>query len=87
MDQLTKAIAAVLKASNHTPYAITNGVGLARSQLTRLLSSESSLNTDSIDEMRKTPPATPALAPPVTAQSRTSRRTPARRKRGSWKRL
>jgi transcriptional regulator with XRE-family HTH domain len=51
MGQLTKAIAAAVKASNQTPYAIAKGAGVARSQLSRLLSGERGLNTDTIERL------------------------------------
>lgn len=51
MGQLTKAIAAAVKASDQTPYAISKGAGVARSQLSRLLSGERGLNTDTIERL------------------------------------
>lgn len=51
MGQLTKAIAAAVKASDQTPYAIAKGAGVARSQLSRLLSGERGLNTDTIERL------------------------------------
>jgi len=51
MGQLTKAIAAAVKASDQTPYAIAKGAGVARSQLSRLLSGERGLNTDTIEKL------------------------------------
>jgi transcriptional regulator with XRE-family HTH domain len=51
MGQMTKAIAAAVKASDQTPYAIAKGAGVARSQLSRLLSGERGLNTDTIERL------------------------------------
>lgn len=51
MGQLTKAIAAAVKASDETPYAIAKGAGVARSQLSRLMSGERGLNTDTIERL------------------------------------
>ena len=51
MGQLTKAIAAAVKASNQTPYAIAKGAGVARSQLSRLLSGERGMTTDTIERL------------------------------------
>lgn len=51
MGQLTKAIAAAVKASDQTPYAIAKGAGVARSQLSRLLSGERGLNTETIERL------------------------------------
>ena len=51
MGQLTKAIAAAVKASDQTPYAIAKGAGVARSQLSRLMSGERGLNTDTIERL------------------------------------
>jgi transcriptional regulator with XRE-family HTH domain len=51
MGQLTKAIAAAVKASGQTPYAIAKGADVARSQLSRLLSGERGLNTDTIERL------------------------------------
>jgi plasmid maintenance system antidote protein VapI len=53
MGQLTKAIAAAVKASDETPGAIAKGAGVARSQLSRLLSGERGLNTDTIERLAK----------------------------------
>jgi len=49
MGQLTKAIAAAVKASDQTPYAIAKGAGVARSQLSRLMSGERGLNSETIE--------------------------------------
>ncbi len=51
MGQLTKAIAAAVKASDQTPYSIAKGAGVARSQLSRLMSGERGLNTDTIERL------------------------------------
>jgi transcriptional regulator with XRE-family HTH domain len=51
MGTLTAAIAAAVKASDQTPYAIAKGAGVARSQLSRLLSGERGLNTDTIERL------------------------------------
>ena len=51
MGQLTKAIAAAVKASDQTPYAIAKGAGVARSQLSRLLSGERGMTTDTIERL------------------------------------
>jgi transcriptional regulator with XRE-family HTH domain len=51
MGQLTKAIAAAVKASDQSPGAIAKGAGVARSQLSRLLSGERGLNTDTIERL------------------------------------
>lgn len=51
MGQLTEAIAAAIKASDQTPYAIAKGAGVARSQLSRLLSGERGLDTETIERL------------------------------------
>ena len=51
MGQLTNAIAAAVKASDQTPYAIAKDAGVARSQLSRLLSGERGLNSDTIERL------------------------------------
>jgi transcriptional regulator with XRE-family HTH domain len=51
MGQLTKAIAAAVKASDQTPYAIAKGAGVARSQLSRLLSGERGMTTDTLEKL------------------------------------
>ncbi len=51
MGQLTEAIVKAIKASDETPGAIAKGAGVARSQLSRLLSGERGLNTDSIEQI------------------------------------
>lgn len=51
MDRLTKAIAVAVMASDESPAAIAKGAGIARSQLSRLLSGERGLNTDTIERL------------------------------------
>lgn len=51
MGQLTKAIASAVKASEQTPYAIAKGSGIARSQLSRLMSGERGLNTETVEKL------------------------------------
>jgi transcriptional regulator with XRE-family HTH domain len=51
MGQLTQAIVAAIKASNETPGAIAKGAGVARSQLSRLLSGERGLNTETVERL------------------------------------
>lgn len=51
MGQLTQAIVAAIKASNETPGAIAKGSGVARSQLSRLLSGERGLNTETVEKL------------------------------------
>jgi transcriptional regulator with XRE-family HTH domain len=51
MGQLTNAIAAAVKASEQSPYAIAKGAGVARSQLSRLLSGERGLNSETIERL------------------------------------
>lgn len=51
MGQLTKAIAEAVKASDQSPYAIAKGADVARSQLSRLLSGERGLNTETIERL------------------------------------
>ncbi len=40
-----------MNASDQTPYAIAKGAGVARSQLSRLMSGERGLNTDTIERL------------------------------------
>ena len=40
-----------MKASEQTPYAIAKGAGVARSQLSRLLSGESGMTVDTIERL------------------------------------
>ncbi|MFO0815925.1 MAG: helix-turn-helix transcriptional regulator [Gemmatales bacterium] len=51
MGKLTKAIVAAVKASDQTPYAIAKGSGVARSQLSRLMSGERGLNSETIERL------------------------------------
>ena len=51
MGQLTKAIAAAVRASDETPYAIAKGAGVARSQLSRMMRGESRMNADTIERL------------------------------------
>jgi transcriptional regulator with XRE-family HTH domain len=51
MGKLTEAIAVAVKASDQTPYAISKGAGVARSQLSRLLSGERGLSVDTIERL------------------------------------
>ena len=51
MGQLTKAIAAEIRASEQTPGAIAEGAGVARSQLSRLLSGERGMAVDTIERL------------------------------------
>lgn len=48
---MTIAIQEAIRASDETPYAIAKGAGVARSQLSRLLSGESGLSVDSIERL------------------------------------
>lgn len=51
MGKLTDAIATAVRERDETPYAIAKGAGVARSQLSRLLSGERGLNTDTIERL------------------------------------
>jgi plasmid maintenance system antidote protein VapI len=51
MGQLTDAIAAAVRASNETPYAIAKGAGIARSQLSRMMRGESGMTADTIERL------------------------------------
>lgn len=51
MAKLTDTIRAAVKASEHTPYAIAKGAGIARSQLSRLLSGESGMTVDTLERL------------------------------------
>ena len=51
MGQLTNAIAEAVRGSDQTLYAIAKGAGVARSQLSRLLSGERGLSTDTIERL------------------------------------
>lgn len=51
MAKLEQAIAAAVRASDESPYAIAKGAGVARSQLSRLLSGERGLSVDTIERL------------------------------------
>jgi transcriptional regulator with XRE-family HTH domain len=51
MGYLTDAIAAAVKASGQTPYAIAKGAGVNRSILSRLLSGERGLDTETVEKL------------------------------------
>lgn len=51
MGRLDQAIADAIRASNQTPGAIAKGAGVARSQLSRLLSGERGMSTDTIERL------------------------------------
>lgn len=51
MGQLTKAIAAAVRTSDETPYAIAKGAGVARSQLSRMMRGESGMTADTIERL------------------------------------
>lgn len=51
MDKLTAQIRTMIKASEQTPYAIAKGAGVARSQLSRLLSGESGMTVVTIQRL------------------------------------
>lgn len=51
MGQLTNAIAAAVRASDETPYAIAKGAGVARSQLSRMMRGESGMTADTIERL------------------------------------
>jgi plasmid maintenance system antidote protein VapI len=51
MGQLTDAIVKAIEASDETPGAIAKGAGVARSQLSRLLSGKRGLSTDTIERL------------------------------------
>lgn len=51
MARLTDAIRAAIKASDQTPYAIAKGAGVARSQLSRLLSGECGMAVDTVEKL------------------------------------
>jgi transcriptional regulator with XRE-family HTH domain len=48
---MTEAIAAAVMAHPETPSAIAKGAGVARSQLSRLLSGERGLSVDTIERL------------------------------------
>lgn len=51
MGRLTEAIAKAVRASDQAPGAIAKGAGVARSQLSRLLSGERGLNSETIERL------------------------------------
>ncbi len=51
MAKLTDSIRAAIVASDQTPYAIAKGAGVARSQLSRLLSGESGMSVDTLERL------------------------------------
>ena len=51
MGTLNETIAEAIRASEETPYAIAKGAGVARSQLSRLLSGERGLSADTIERL------------------------------------
>ena len=51
MGQLTKAIAAAVRVSDETPYAIAKGAGVARSQLSRMMRGQSGMTADTIERL------------------------------------
>lgn len=51
MARLTEAIADAVRASDQTPYAIAKGAGVARSQLSRLLSGERGLSVETAEKL------------------------------------
>ncbi len=51
MGQLTDAIIAAIQASEQKPGAIAKGAGVARSQLSRLLSGERELRAETIERL------------------------------------
>ena len=51
MARLTTRLAAIIKSSDRTPYAIAEGAGVARSQLSRLLNGTRGLSPDTIERL------------------------------------
>lgn len=51
MASLTDAIKAAIIKSEQSPYAIAKGAGIARSQLSRLLSGESSITVKTLERL------------------------------------
>lgn len=51
MAKLTESIRAAVRTSDQTSYAIAKGAGVARSQLSRLLSGESGMTVDTIERI------------------------------------
>jgi transcriptional regulator with XRE-family HTH domain len=53
MGQLTRAIVKAIEASDENPSSIAKGAGVARSQLSRLLSGKRGLNAETIERLAK----------------------------------
>ena len=51
MSQLVDAIRGAIEASDQTPAAIARGAGVAKSQLSRLLSGERGLSVDTLEQL------------------------------------
>jgi transcriptional regulator with XRE-family HTH domain len=51
MPTLTDAIRDAIRASDQTPYGIAKGAGVARSQLSRLLSGQSGLTVETLERI------------------------------------
>jgi len=51
MGELTTAIAKAIRASHETPYAIAQRAGVNRSQISRLLSGERGMNSETIEAL------------------------------------
>ena len=51
MGQLSGEIRTAIETSDETAYAIAKGAGVARSQVSRLLSRERGLSTDTIERL------------------------------------
>ena len=51
MGHLTKIITTAIRSSDQTPYSIAKGAGVARSQLSRLLSGERGLSVETLEKV------------------------------------
>ncbi len=51
MGELSEALRAAVKASGQTPYSIAKGADINRSQLSRLLSGERGLNSETMERL------------------------------------
>lgn len=51
MSRLDRTIAAAIKSGGQTPAAVARGAGVARSQLSRLLSGERGLSTETAERI------------------------------------
>ena len=51
MGQLVEAIRTAIESSDETPYAIAKGADVARSQLSRLLSGERGLSSETMERL------------------------------------